>query len=74
MEEQRILDKLEGMNDKLVRIEIAMTRIEALEGRVKELEGDVKSMSKRINYAAGAIAVVMALMSILKDIWMKGSV
>ena len=73
MEEQRIMDKLDSINDKLVKIEVIAARMEALEVRVRELEGDVKSMSKRINYAAGAIATVLTFISIIKELIMKGS-
>ena len=72
MDEQRITDKLDSINEKLVKIEVIAARMEALEVRVKELEVDVKSMIKRINYVAGAIAAVLAFVSIVKEVIMKG--
>ena len=73
MDEQRIMDKLDSINEKLVEIEVIAARMEALEVRVKELEGDVKSMSRRINYAAGAVAAVLAFVSIVREFVMKGA-
>lgn len=72
-QDTRILDKLDSMSSQLSEIKVAMIRIETLEGRVKELEVNVKSMTKKINYAAGAIAAVLAFVSIVKEFIMKGA-
>lgn len=72
--EEKIIAKLEDFGRTITEIRIALTRMEASieaaraaredqKEKIALLEEDMRALQKRINYAAGAVAVIVGSLS-----------